>query len=88
MGAFMRYKGQEEEGEEGDFGLGELDEADEGEYEPLGRGSAGGIPGYGSGRVRRRLSSGEEVDEVGEDEEGFREGNEDYEGAAETASRA
>jgi len=74
MRAFMSFKGDEdlldEDGD--DWGGGE----GEGEYD--GDGDRMVIGSAGRGGVRRESGTGEEVDGIGEDEEGWAEGNEEY----------
>ncbi|ORY29636.1 hypothetical protein BCR39DRAFT_505425 [Naematelia encephala] len=78
MRAFMSYKDEEDDGEGEDNGL--IDADWEGEYDGDGdrlefAGEAGG--GGGGGEWREK-GTGEEVDELGEDDERWPEGSEEY----------
>lgn len=70
MRAFMSYKGDDEDDplDDDEWGEGEYD-GDEDKLVLDSRGRSG---------VKKERGTGEEVDEVGEDEEGWEEGNDEY----------
>jgi len=71
MRAFMSYKGTGDDEED----LLDDDQWGEGEYD--GDEDKMVLEGQGRGGVKRERGAGEEVDEVGEDDEGWAEGNEE-----------